>query len=46
MRYEREGNLKSKEYEKLVDVFNDKHVCTLQLWPEELAESLRELKHI
>lgn len=42
--YEREGNLESKEYEKAMEVFNNRHVCTLQPWPEELVESLRDME--
>lgn len=44
VRYEREGNLENKEYEKAMEVFNNKHVCTLQPWPEELVESLRDME--
>lgn len=44
VRYEREGNLESKEYEKAMEVFNNRHVCTLQPWPEDLVESLRDME--
>lgn len=39
-RYERDGLLESEEYETAMTMFNKKHLCKLNPWPQQLLDSL------
>lgn len=39
-RCERDGLLESKEYEEAMALFNKKHLCKLDPWPQQLLDSL------
>jgi len=43
-RCEREGTTETEEYEKAVEVFNDRHLCRLKPTPEDLVRSFAALK--
>jgi proline iminopeptidase len=42
-RYEQEGDFENPEYQKAVEVFYRRHLCTLPQWPEELVHSLEHV---
>ncbi|KAF9267134.1 proline-specific peptidase [Marasmius fiardii PR-910] len=41
-KHEREGTTDSKEYQGASELFMEKHVCTVDPWPEEFMQSVTE----
>lgn len=42
-RHTREGTTDSKEYEKCVDIFNHRYLCSVNPWPKLLVDSFTEV---